>query len=112
MATRPVYFDCDTGIDDALALAYLATFNDAELLGAIGTYGNVATDTAVRNTAYVLELLELHDVPVMRGSQDGALCASAVPDSQSAQQMQSHRHQWLNWRLIMLRTADRVRVLR
>ena len=51
--------DVDTGIDDALALAYLATFSDAELLGAIGTYGNVATDTAVRNTAYVLELLEL-----------------------------------------------------
>ena len=67
MSPRPVYFDCDTGIDDALALAYLATFSDAELLGAIGTYGNVATDTAVRNTAYVLELLELHDVPVMRG---------------------------------------------
>ena len=51
MGSHKLILDMDTGIDDALALAYLATFSDAELLGAIGTYGNVATDMAVRNTA-------------------------------------------------------------
>ena len=31
--------DVDTGIDDALALAYLATFDTVDVLGVIGTYG-------------------------------------------------------------------------
>ena len=52
---RKLILDVDTGIDDALALAYLASFNNIEILGVIGTYGNVAADTAVYNTAYVLE---------------------------------------------------------
>ena len=78
MGSHKLILDMDTGIDDALALAYLATFSDAELLGVIGTYGNVATDTAVRNTAYVLELLELHDVPVMRGSQAPSWAAAFI----------------------------------
>ena len=51
---RKLILDVDTGIDDALALAYLASFNNIEILGVIGTYGNVAADTAVYNTAYVL----------------------------------------------------------
>ena len=34
--------DVDTGIDDALALAYLATFDTVDVLGVIGTYGNVS----------------------------------------------------------------------
>ena len=85
MGSHKLILDMDTGIDDALALAYLATFSDAELLGAIGTYGNVATDMAVRNTAYVLELLELHDVPVMRGSQAPSWAAAFIPDAGCAQ---------------------------
>ena len=85
MGSHKLILDMDTGIDDALALAYLATFSDTELLGAIGTYGNVATDTAVRNTAYVLELLELHDVPVMRGSQAPSWAAAFIPDAGCAQ---------------------------
>ena len=52
---RKLILDVDTGIDDALALAYVSTFDDVELLGAIGTYGNVTADTAVRNTRYVLD---------------------------------------------------------
>ena len=85
MGSHKLILDMDTGIDDALALAYLATFSDAELLGVIGTYGNVAADTAVRNTAYVLELLELHDVPVMRGSQAPSWAAAFIPDAGCAQ---------------------------
>ena len=60
--------DVDTGIDDALALAYLATFDTVDVLGVIGTYGNVSVDTAVRNTSYVLERLGLRHIPVIRGS--------------------------------------------
>ena len=47
---RKLILDVDTGIDDALALEYLASFNEVDLLGIIGTYGNVVADTAVRNT--------------------------------------------------------------
>ena len=57
--------DVDTGIDDALALAYLATFDTVDVLGVIGTYGNVSVDTAVRNTSYVLERLGLRHIPVV-----------------------------------------------
>ncbi len=64
---RKLILDVDTGIDDALALAYLASFDDVEILGVIGTYGNVSADTAVRNTAYVLERLGFRNVPVCRG---------------------------------------------
>ena len=39
--------DVDTGIDDALALAYLATFDTVDVLGVIGTYGNVSVRFAI-----------------------------------------------------------------
>ena len=42
---RKMILDVDTGIDDALALAYLVSFDDVEILGVIGTYGNVSADT-------------------------------------------------------------------
>ena len=85
MNPHKLILDADTGIDDALALAYLATFDDVELLGAIGTYGNVAADTAVRNTAYVLELLGFHGVPVLRGSKAPSWAAAFIPDAGCAQ---------------------------
>ena len=46
MNDRKLILDVDTGIDDALALAYLATFDDVNLLGVVGTYGNVAMGKA------------------------------------------------------------------
>ena len=48
MNDRKLILDVDTGIDDALALAYLATFDDVNLFGVVGTYGNVAMGKAVR----------------------------------------------------------------
>lgn len=35
--------DLDTGIDDAMALAYAVGSPDLELIGVTGTYGNVYT---------------------------------------------------------------------
>ena len=87
MSTRKLILDVDTGIDDALALAYLATFSHShvELLGVIGTYGNVAADTAVRNTRHVLGLLGRSDVPVMRGATHPSWAAAFIPDAGCAQ---------------------------
>jgi purine nucleosidase len=85
MNDRKLILDVDTGIDDALALAYLATFPNVELLGVIGTYGNVAVDTAVRNTVHVLEQLGLQHVPVLHGASHPSWADCFVPDAGCAQ---------------------------
>lgn len=82
---RKLILDVDTGIDDALALAYLASFNEVDLLGIIGTYGNVVADTAVRNTRYVLDRLGLHHVPAMAGSTHPSWADSFIADAGCAQ---------------------------
>ena len=64
--------DLDTGIDDALALAYAIAHPDLELIGVTCTYGNVTVPLAVRNTLALLELLGKGDIPVFAGpSPDG-----------------------------------------
>lgn len=63
----PVYLDCDTGIDDAMALLYLHAHPAAALLG-IGTVsGNVGAERAGLNTLALLELLRA-TIPVAVGA--------------------------------------------
>ena len=64
-----VILDLDTGIDDALALAYALAHPDLELIGVTVTYGNVPVELGVRNTLVLLELLGAGDVPVFAGTQ-------------------------------------------
>lgn len=63
----PLILDLDTGIDDALAIAYALGSPDVRLLGIVGTYGNVTVDRGVRNSLAVTELLGHPEVPVYRG---------------------------------------------
>ncbi|MCQ6269129.1 nucleoside hydrolase [Pseudarthrobacter sp. R1] len=64
----PFYLDCDTGIDDALALAYLLASPFADVVG-IGTVsGNVSAATGARNTLDLLALAGSDDVPVALGA--------------------------------------------
>jgi len=66
----PLYFDCDTGIDDSLALAYLLVSPEIALTG-IGTVsGNTSSAQAARNTLGLLALAERADVPVAVGRHD------------------------------------------
>lgn len=66
----PVYLDCDTGIDDVLAIAYLLGRPDVRLAG-IGTVsGNIDARTAALNTLRVLDLFRAPDVPVASGGRD------------------------------------------
>lgn len=66
---RLVYLDCDTGIDDAVALAYLVATPSVDLRG-IGTVsGNTDAVTAARNTVDLLALLGRADIPVAVGAQ-------------------------------------------
>lgn len=62
--------DLDTGIDDALAIAYAAANKEVELIGITNCFGNVTVDIAVRNTLNVLDLIGREDVPVYRGAEN------------------------------------------
>ena len=59
--------DCDTGIDDALALLYAFGSDDAEVAGISCVAGNVRLDDIVRNTLAVAELAGRTDVDVAPG---------------------------------------------
>lgn len=59
--------DCDTGIDDALALLYLAASPEAELLAVTCTGGNVDAAQVAVNTRAVLALAGRTEVPVALG---------------------------------------------
>jgi purine nucleosidase len=63
----PLILDCDTGIDDALALIYGAA-HGADYVACTVTHGNVPVDVGSRNTLTILEALGLEDVPVFGGA--------------------------------------------
>lgn len=63
----PVLLDCDTGIDDAFALAYLALREDVELVGIVSTAGNVEAAAVHRNNLALSEMLDLR-APVALGA--------------------------------------------
>lgn len=52
-----VYLDCDTGIDDAMALLYLHQQPTVDLLGVGTVTGNVTAHQAALNTVALLELV-------------------------------------------------------
>ncbi|GAA3343689.1 nucleoside hydrolase [Amorphoplanes nipponensis] len=68
MTAVPVYLDCDTGVDDALALALLLGRPGTAVAG-IGTVsGNTAAGQAARNTLDLLALAGRDDIPVAVGA--------------------------------------------
>ena len=65
-----VLIDCDPGIDDTLALAYLVGLHrlgSIELVGVTTTGGNVSTAATARNARWILNLLGAQDIPVAPG---------------------------------------------
>lgn len=67
---RPVYFDCDTGIDDSLALAYLLSSPEIALVGVGTVSGNTSSAQAAVNTLGLLAVAGRTDVPVAVGAHD------------------------------------------
>ena len=67
-AALPVFADVDTGVDDAMALAYLLASGDAELVGIASTGGNVAVQQVCVNNLGLLELCGVTGVPVSKGA--------------------------------------------
>ncbi|MGA5464132.1 nucleoside hydrolase [Mycobacterium sp. NPDC050041] len=67
-APQPVFVDVDTGVDDAMALAYLFASADAELIGIASTGGNVDVHQVCHNNLGLLEVCRVADVPVSCGA--------------------------------------------
>ncbi|MFF4015430.1 nucleoside hydrolase [Streptomyces sp. NPDC001843] len=65
----PVIIDCDTGVDDALALLFAVRHPDLDLRAVTCVAGNTDVDGVVRNTLTVLEQAGAPDVPVARGAE-------------------------------------------
>ena len=66
--TTPFLLDCDTGIDDALAIAYLLADPAAELVAVTSVFGNTRAEQAAANNLAVLELAGRGDIPVAVGA--------------------------------------------
>lgn len=67
-AYRPLLMDCDTGIDDAVALLYLCRTPGVDLRAVTTVAGNTSAVRAARNTLQVLEAAGRTDIPVAAGA--------------------------------------------
>jgi purine nucleosidase len=63
----PILVDCDTGIDDSLALLYAVASPDCDLVAVTCTAGNVDARQVAENTRAILELVDRSDVEVAIG---------------------------------------------
>ena len=63
---KKLILDLDTGIDDTLAMSLAMASPEVELIGIIGTYGNVYMEQGLRNDLAVTDLFE-KEVKVYRG---------------------------------------------
>jgi len=66
---KPIILDVDTGVDDAMAIAYAARSPELKLVGLTTLFGNIPAAIAARNSLLMLELLEREDVPVFAGAE-------------------------------------------
>ncbi|MBA8816976.1 purine nucleosidase [Microbacterium halimionae] len=66
----PVFLDCDTGIDDSVALAYLLRSPAIDLVGVGTVSGNTDSAQAARNTLDLLAVADRDDIPVAVGAHD------------------------------------------
>lgn len=67
MAKRKMILDLDTGVDDALAIAYALADPEVDLIGIVSSYGNNLLDICAENSLKLLELLGHTDIPVFKG---------------------------------------------
>ncbi len=68
METRPILFDCDPGIDDAMAMLFL-TGSGGRFNGIGSVHGNVPAPLGAANALRVLDVAGVTGVPVRVGAQ-------------------------------------------
>ena len=67
---KTLLVDCDTGIDDAIALLYLLADPDVEICAITTVFGNISATAAARNTLWALDVAgRTGEVPVAIGSE-------------------------------------------
>lgn len=76
---KRVIVDTDTGVDDALALIFLANRPDVQIVAVHSTHGNVLPEQAANNARYVLETCGRGDIDVHIGAPPPADCP--IPQS-------------------------------
>lgn len=67
MGKRKMILDLDTGVDDALAIAYALADPNVDLIGIVSSYGNNYRDVCAENSLKLLELLGHPEIPVFYG---------------------------------------------
>lgn len=77
--TKTVILDTDPGVDDAMALFYLARHPDVQLHSITTVFGNAAVGVTARNAAYLVERFGLK-VPVFAGAGAPLVGARHVPE--------------------------------
>ena len=68
--SAPLFLDCDTGIDDAMAIGWLVATPGVDLVGVSTVSGNLDAAGGARNTLDLLALLGRPEVPVSVGAHD------------------------------------------
>ena len=66
MSKIPVWMDCDTGTDDAVAIMLATFLDELKVLGISTAAGNTIQENSFRNTHRINRLLGT-DYPVYRG---------------------------------------------
>jgi inosine-uridine nucleoside N-ribohydrolase len=74
MAKQPFLLDCDTGVDDAIAILLSKHLNNLELVAVTSVAGNVEIDKTTVNALHVLDLAGMEHVPVYRGASKPMMC--------------------------------------
>ncbi|MBX7250207.1 MAG: nucleoside hydrolase [Caulobacteraceae bacterium] len=67
MNRQALIIDCDTGVDDAVALLLAFKSPEFDILGVCTTDGNVSAEQVARNTRIIREIAGREDVPVVIG---------------------------------------------
>ena len=68
MSKIPVWMDCDTGTDDAIAILLAHSLEELDLLGISTVCGNTTQENAFRNTHGVVGMTGV-DYPIYRGAE-------------------------------------------
>lgn len=67
MSKQQLIIDCDTGVDDAVALLLAFASPEFDILGVCTTDGNVSAERVARNTRIIRQIARREEVPVYIG---------------------------------------------
>src|SRR3954462_9465403 len=68
LPTTRVVIDCDTGVDDTMAVFYGLLASHIDVVGLSCVWGNIGVDLTTMNTLRLLEMMDRPDIPVARGA--------------------------------------------